>query len=105
MTVRTTIFIFIVLSIPVLAPAATLTVPGMFPTIQDAIDAALPGDIVEVAPGTYMENIDFIGKDITVMSVGGPNVTIIDGGNPLDPQYAKIARLLGMTKANGTEIK
>jgi hypothetical protein len=32
---------------------------------------------VLVAPGTYKENIDFLGKAITVKSSGGPNVTTI----------------------------
>jgi Big-like domain-containing protein/parallel beta helix pectate lyase-like protein len=51
------------------------------PTIQSAIDVATDGDTVIVAPGTYVENIDFKGKAITVTSEGGPDVTIIDGGN------------------------
>ncbi len=32
-----------------------------------------------VAPGLYTENINFLGKAITVTSRGGPEVTIIDG--------------------------
>ena len=32
-----------------------------------------------VAPGTYVENINFRGKAITVASEQGPEVTIIDG--------------------------
>jgi photosystem II stability/assembly factor-like uncharacterized protein/5-hydroxyisourate hydrolase-like protein (transthyretin family) len=57
----------------------TITVPGMRPTIQAAIDAAYNGDTVLVAPGTYVENINFKGKGITVRSSDGPEVTIIDG--------------------------
>ena len=34
-----------------------------------------------VASGTYVENIDFKGKAITVTSVAGAAATIIDGGN------------------------
>ena len=34
---------------------------------------------IEVCDGTYVENIDFLGKDITVISRYGPSTTIIDG--------------------------
>jgi hypothetical protein len=60
--------------------ASTRSVPGAYPTIQAAIDAAATGDTVMVGPGTYQENIDFMGKAITVTSAQGPSVTIIDGG-------------------------
>ena len=63
------------------APAAsTLTVPGQFPTIQAAINAATDGDTVLVSPGTYVENINFGTKDITVASTDGASATVIDGG-------------------------
>lgn len=57
----------------------TIHVPGDRPTIQAGIDAAVNDDIVLVAPGTYVECIDFLGKAITVISDQGPEVTIIDG--------------------------
>lgn len=63
------------------AEANTLRVPDDFLTIQSAIAFAVNGDTVLVAPGHYFENIDFIGKDITVVSEEGPEVTIIDGNN------------------------
>ncbi|HGY92863.1 MAG TPA: hypothetical protein ENK43_16990 [Planctomycetes bacterium] len=55
-----------------------LQVPGAFPTIQSAIVAANNGDVIQVAPGTYLETLDFLGKTIEVVSFGGPQVTIID---------------------------
>jgi hypothetical protein len=62
------------------AAQSTLTVPGGFATIQAAIQAASPGDTVEIAPGTYFEHIDFLGKAIRVRGSAGAAATIIDGG-------------------------
>jgi hypothetical protein len=58
----------------------TIRVPGNEPTIQAAIDAAQNGDRIEVSPGVYAENLDFLGKAITVASTGGATRTVIDGG-------------------------
>lgn len=58
----------------------TIHVPADQATIQAAITAAQPGDTVLVAPGTYLENIDFQGKAITVTSSDGAGVTVVDGG-------------------------
>jgi len=52
---------------------------GTFPSIQAAIDAAADGDEVVVAPCTYFESIDFLGKAITLRSSDGAQVTTIDG--------------------------
>jgi len=61
------------------AIATTIHVPADQPTIQAGIDAAVEGDIVLVSPGIYVENIDFLGKAITVRSWAGADLTIIDG--------------------------
>ncbi len=78
---KRSIILFIIISIPSLAFSATIQVPGDYPTIQQGIDAAVNGDTVLVAPGTYVENIDFLGKAITVKSSGGAGLTVIDGNN------------------------
>jgi hypothetical protein len=57
----------------------TINVPADYPTIQQGIDAAVNGDTVLVAPGTYVENIDYLGKSLTITSSAGPEVTVIDG--------------------------
>lgn len=63
------------------AEAATLTVSssGPYTSIDAAIAAAAPGDVVEVAPGTWYGAFSFGGKGITVRSTHGAAVTVIDG--------------------------
>ncbi|MEE8459954.1 MAG: hypothetical protein V3S08_08770, partial [Phycisphaerales bacterium] len=48
-------------------------------SIQTAIDNAVDTDEIVVAPGTYLECINFLGKAITVRSSDGAGVTTIDG--------------------------
>lgn len=68
---------------PSSALAATWQVNGEggvdFLTIQSAIVAASDGDEIRVAPGIYAENIDFLGKAVTVQSVDGSALTSIEG--------------------------
>jgi parallel beta-helix repeat protein len=65
--------------------AKQFKVPGDYPTIQGAIDAASSGAIIVVEPGTYSENIDFKGKAVSLVSNDptDPDIvatTVIDGG-------------------------
>ncbi|MBU0754534.1 MAG: hypothetical protein KJ645_05310, partial [Planctomycetes bacterium] len=85
---------------------ARFFVPDDFSTIQKAINQAGSGDLIMVRPGTYLENIDFSGKNITLKSCGGPAVTVIDG-QKLDSVVkfqsgeTAFARLEGFTIING----
>jgi len=51
-------------------------------SVQAALDGAANGDEVLAAPGTYVENIDFLGKAVALRSTGGPVVTVLDGSAP-----------------------
>ncbi len=59
-------------------------VPTDCTTIQAAINAANDADTVLVSPGTYMENLYFKGKNITVKSVAGAATTVINGNRPIN---------------------
>ena len=58
--------------------AEPLHVPGQFPTIQSAIDAAQPGDEIHIAPGTYRELLAPENKSLTLIGAG-PGQTILSG--------------------------
>ena len=51
------------------ADAQIINIPADYPSIQEGIEAAQNGDTVLVQPGTYVENINFEGKNITVASL------------------------------------
>jgi parallel beta-helix repeat protein len=86
--------------------AQTLYVPSAeYSTIQSTINDANDDDTIVVSAGTYQENINFLGKAITVRSVdpNDPNMvaaTIIDGSNPVDPNIGSVVTFNGGEDAN-----
>jgi hypothetical protein len=66
------------------APAysETIMVPYDKATINEAVSVAVDGDTVLVAPGTYTENIDYLGKTITIAGSGGAGITFLRAENP-----------------------
>ncbi|MFH1312583.1 MAG: C1 family peptidase [Candidatus Eisenbacteria bacterium] len=87
-----------------LATTHTWHVPSDAATIGEAVGLADAGDTVIVAPGTYSDGSILIDRAIVVMSVAGPESTVIDAG-PTGPHEHVIlfssvgsgARLRGFT--------
>ncbi len=97
----------------VLSPGVNNIDTGIdYSTIQAAIDAALAGETIVVCPGTYDENIEFDGKDITVQSTDPSDSdivadTIIDGeGNGSVIRFAggDTSTIKGFTIQNGNAV-
>ena len=73
----------------------TVGTGGDFQTIQAAIDAATNGDTIEIAAGTYREQVTVTGKDITLHGAG-TGQTIIES-----PDAASLVANASDTNAAG----
>ena len=62
-----------------LADAETIRVPGDEPTIQAAVDAARPGDLVLIEAGVYREAVRVVTPYLTIRGVDR-NEVVLDGG-------------------------
>jgi nitrous oxidase accessory protein NosD len=102
------LFLLIVfMAFPFAGISKTIFVPDDHAEIQEAIIAASHGDTIIVRPGTYVENLNFLGKDITVASEQGAEVTVIDGNRSgsvvtFDSGEGRTTVLEGFTIVNGT---
>jgi len=93
--------------------ATTINIPADYTTIQGGIDASANGDTVLVQPGTYIENINFNGKNIIVgsltLTTGDTSYisqTVIDGNQDtcvvmFNSNESNGAVLKGFTIQNG----
>ncbi len=74
------LFIMLVLYINATTLEVSLDGTHQYTSIQSAINASNNGDMVLVHPGRYFENIDFIGKSITVCSeyITNPDWSIVE---------------------------
>lgn len=81
--------------------AADTQVPGDFPTIQAALDAAANGDRVIISAGAYQESLDYGGKDIELVSATGNQFTILDVAGTTGIAMGPNGSLIGFTVRNG----
>jgi len=64
------------------AGATEIWVPDDHTNIQDAVDAASPGNTIIVRDGTYHENVDVNVNHLTIRSENGPGSTTVVGSMP-----------------------
>ncbi len=86
------------------AQAATIYVPDDYPTIQQAVDAALPGDTIIVRDGTYVENIFVHTPNLTIKSESGPENCIVQSPDKWVPFVVGVDYTIisGFTIENGS---
>jgi parallel beta-helix repeat protein len=88
---------------PGVAAQATIYVPDSYPTIQDAVDAANPGDTIVVRDGTYTENV-VVYKGVTIRSENGSDYTTVRGLHDNMSVFevpASYASIVGLTISSG----
>ena len=117
-----TVLILLILLFSTSLQASIINVPVDQPSIQAGINAASTGDTVLVAESVYYENINFMGKAITVAShflIDGDTThidsTIIDGSLPSHPDTGSVVLfvsgedtnsiLMGFSITNGTMLE
>lgn len=94
-------------------PSHLLIVPDNFATIQEAVNAAAPGDIIRVKAGTYVENLT-LSKPVSLVAESfdqvNPvnNTTIIDGGGTgpailIPAGLTQMPAIQGFVIQNGTD--
>ena len=88
-------------SVPVAASPLIIRVPDDYQTVQGAVDAASPGDIVLVSAGTYYEHVR-VNKTVSLVGESR-ETTIIDGNRTGDALYvtADNVKISGFNIQNG----
>jgi plastocyanin len=79
------------------APGESRTVPQQYASIQAAVDAAKPGDLVLVSPGVYHEAVKVTTPYLTIRGTDR-NAVVLDGG-------FKLANGVHVIEADGVSIE
>jgi len=107
-------FILLLILLFLKLSATIINIPADHPTIQEGINASVNADTVLVQPGTYIENINYNGKNITLASsfltmqdTSYISQTIIDGNQngsvvTFENEEDSTAVLIGFTITNGS---
>ena len=89
-------------STTVAGSSGTIAVPGDFDTIQAAVDAAAPGALILVGPGTYNEAVNVTTDNLTIRGLDR-NEVVLDGQLELD-NGIRILGASGVTVENLTAM-
>ena len=89
-------------STTVAGSSGTIAVPGDFATIQAAVDAAAPGALILVGPGTYNEAVNVTTDNLTIRGLDR-NEVVLDGQLELD-NGIRILGASGVTVENLTAM-
>lgn len=100
-TQKVSLLLVAILLLAIITPVAftqatTITVPDDFSTIQEAVNAASPGDTIYVRAGTYHETVT-INKNSLALTGENKFTTIIDGSGGTD-------RTVLVNKADNVQI-
>tara|TARA_R110000782_G_scaffold13976_22_gene41052 strand:- start:8224 stop:9903 length:1680 start_codon:yes stop_codon:yes gene_type:complete len=102
------IAVFASLALSAFAQAADLLVPGQFPTIQAAANAASDGDRVLISPGTYAERVVLPqNRSLELIGTDGATSTIIDarGAGGSGPAVLAQSGVSGVFVASGLTVR
>lgn len=93
-----------VLALVQVALCEAIRVPAEQATIQSAINVAQDGDSILVDPGTYLEDLDFLGRNVRIIGLGGDSLNQLVGRIRLHSQEEDGTTLCGFAIARPVNI-
>ena len=89
---------------PVESEPTTIIVPDDYPTIQEAINSASPGDTIYVRAGTYNENV-VVNKSVSLVGENRATTIIDVEGRWATPYYGAVQVIVNNVKISGFTIR